>query len=404
MEVRNLNTLAKEMRARGKTAEAAELEKRAQAINDSGHSSDELREMYVHELARETGVKKDRNQIEDRYGKVFREWFSNGGSESREIHAAHNELRDFLAGTQTAAWTLGAQGGFTVPIDTYEEVLEAMVLTDSLLDPEVADFCRYQTPYMKPLVLDGYDLSTIQAVQVGEGSQQTAQAVPNVAGRTLRSNITYRVSLPASLEWEQDAVIPGSHDALSKIARAMGVAFARKIGVDAVLGNGTTQPLGLFNSLGPSAYQTGSGKITLTDINAIYFKVDKFYRNQPKCAWLCSDQVYQRLRNMTDNSGRPLIDIEGDREVLLDRPVYICPSLSSSGTFASLGFGALVFGDIGHFHCHMSRPMLQRSIENSINGIEKGEALWRGFVRFDSAIFDPSGGSAPPIIWAQVVA
>ena len=60
------------------------------------------------------------------------------------------------------------------------------------------------TPVLRPEVLTGYDLSTVSATLIGETSQQTAGTVPTVNGRVLRANLTYRISLGASLESEQD--------------------------------------------------------------------------------------------------------------------------------------------------------------------------------------------------------
>jgi hypothetical protein len=71
--------------------------------------------------------------------------------------------------------------------------------------------------------------------------------------------------------------------------------------------------------------------------------------------------------------------------------------LSPSVTGVASGNGLLIFGDLDHFFIRVSRPTLQRTLQNSINDITKGESLWVGRIRMDSALFDPSGGSAPPV-------
>jgi HK97 family phage major capsid protein len=219
---------------------------------------------------------------------------------------------------------------------------------------------------------------------------------PSVAGKVLRANITYRVSLAGSIEAETD--VPGS---MAKMSRAMGVAFARKLGADAINGGGGTGvPNGITNGLS-SVYTTGSGKITYNDLSSIYFSVNRVYRSSPKCGWLMSDSVYERVRNSTDNNGRPILDFLEDRETILGRPVYISPTLGQVGGSLALN-STIVFGDLSHFLIRCSKPTIARELNSATKGIEFGEALYVGRMRMDSVLFDPSSGSAPPVVISTV--
>ena len=122
----------------------------------------------------------------------------------------------------------------------------------------------------------------------------------------------------------------------------------------------------------------------------------------PKCGWICGDGVYQRIRQAVDGAGRPLLSIQDDTETLLGKPLYVSPSAQSSRRCHSLGFGALIFGDLDHFHIRVSRPTLQRTTQQIGTDVTKGEALYIARIRMDSALFDPSAGSAPPLVWAEV--
>jgi HK97 family phage major capsid protein len=399
-EVREMNTLAKELRARGKTTEAADLEKRAQAINDTGFSTDELREMHTANLLDESGASAKITQASPEYREAFYRYLATGEEQ--------REFRDVLVGgggDMSIAYTQLSQGGPLVPIETEQRMFEAIAQTDPLLSDQVVDFWMSPTPYvLKPHVLTGVDLSSVAAQNIAETVKQSPQAVPTVAGKTLRGNIGYRFALAASIEAETD--IPNW---LAKYARIAGVAFARTIGKDAAFGNGgLNTPAGLFPFLGPSVYQTGTGKITLTDINTIFYKVDAAYRAQPKCAWVMSDAVYQRLRNAVDASNRPLIDVADGTQTLIGKPIYISPSMSNS--LLSEGFGALIFGDLDHFHVRVSKPYLKREINSgrpgysqvATGGIEFGECLYVSRIKMDCSLFDPSALSNPPIVWAAV--
>jgi HK97 family phage major capsid protein len=158
--------------------------------------------------------------------------------------------------------------------------------------------------------------------------------------------------------------------------------------------------LGLLTSLTSPIWTTGSAKLVLADFNAIYFAVNRFYRAQPKCGWLMSDSVYQRVRNAQDDLNRPLIDVVDDEERILGKPLYICPSMGAV-TSSPAANGTIAFGDLGHMHLRCSRPTIQRVLNSTQFDVTQGLVGYVGRIRFDSALFDPSNGN-PPIVIASV--
>lgn len=367
------------------------LNQRAGRIAKQGISSDEVRQQYanalVENLTAETRVS------EERYTKAFNHFLRFGDTD----HSAP-EYRDLLAGTQSITNATGSQLGYTIPIKFEQKIYEAMSQTDELLSPAVCDFEVLPTPTLQPKVISGYDLSTISASIVSETVQQTASAFPSVNGRTLKSSITYRLSIAASFEADGDI-----SNVAGKMARAFGIGFARKLGADCISGNGSTQPLGLTTSLTPIYTTQSTGKLTLNDIQTVYFGVNRVYRSSPWCAWLMSDGVLQRLRLATDDSHRPLLSVSDGEEFLMGKRIRVCPSLGAVGGSLALT-STIIFGDLSYFHVRCSRPVLQRSINSSINSITSGEALYVARLRADAALFDPSGGTAPPIISCTVAA
>jgi HK97 family phage major capsid protein len=329
---------------------------------------------------------------EKRYEEAFARYLLRPGINDRE-------LRDITVGQQTITWTTGPQGGFTIPIKYEAQTREAMAAFDPLLDPDVTDFSMENSLTLQPSVIQGFDLSTVQASLVSEITQQTAQSFPAVAGGVLRANLIYKASFAASYEAEID--IPNF---LSKLARAVGIAFARRIGSDCINGNATTQPQGILTALPTPVYSTGSGKITLNDITAIYFSVNKAYRSMPKCAWLVNDGTYHRIRKATDNSGRPLLSVRENGEVLMGKRIFVCPSIPGNVNGSPISSSTIVFGDLDHYRIRISRPMLTRETQQSLSDITRGQALWVGRVRADAQLFDPSNGSAPPLVTATVTA
>jgi HK97 family phage major capsid protein len=391
LEINELQSKAERL-SRGSAsdrAQATALLGRIKSIRTIGLSSDEMRVRYCEALAGELGAGRDK-QNDAEYRKLFDRYITG------DLAEGSPEFRDFSAGTQSILYTQGAAGGYLIPFAYDPAVREAMSQVDEILDPDVTDFSMTSGPFLQPQQVSGYDLSTVSGQLVGEAAQQTAQVVPAVAGATLRSNLIFRATFGATLEAETD--IP---DFASKIVRAASVALARTIGLHVLTGRGGSDITGIATTLTSSYTNATSGKITLTDLNAIYFGVNRWYRKSPKAGWLVSDGVYKFLRAATDTSGRPLLDVIDDQEMLLGKPVYLCPSLGA--TYLSLGLtGALIFGDLSHIVIRTSRPTIQRTAQQGITDITRGECLYIARCRADATVFDPSNGSTPPLVLATI--
>ena len=91
---------------------------------------------------------------------------------------------------------------------------------------------------------------------------------------------------------------------------------------------------------------------------AAYVSVNKYYREQPKCAWMCSDSVWQRLRQSVDSQGRPLLDLQDDKK-LLSKPIHINNDLPSLGSTNSV----LYFVDWNAMRIRVSRPIIRRATQ-----------------------------------------
>ena len=393
LEISELSSRAETL-ARGTPADRAQsavLLARIKSVREQECSSDEMRARYTGALVEEVG---SGEVTETRYMKAFHRYLYHGD----QIYTQSQEHRDLLAGTQTFGYTQGAAGGYIVP-QTYSDDLKiALSQVDPLLSSNICHFVMEDTPFLRPQQISGYDLSTISATQILETAQQTTSNFPPVLGRILRANITYRISIAASIEAEDD--VPS---VMQKFIIAYGVGFARKLGQDCISGNGTTAPQGLLTALTPSYTTTTTGKIGLADLNSIYFLVNRVYRASARCAWLMSDGVYERCRAAVDLQGRPLINIVDDRETLFGKPIYISPTLVNPGGSLALQ-STIIFGDFSAFHIRVSKPTLQRVINSSIADITSGRSLYVARIKMDSALFDPSSGSAPPIVSATVVA
>ncbi len=312
---------------------------------------------------------------------------------------AGKETRAMQEGAQTLAYTQGAEGGYLVPQEFHDEVAFGMAQFDPLLDASVVTLIQSDTFALPPYTIPGWDLSTFAATKVAEGAKQVGAVPPTVSGVTL-NGYTYKASLPVTMELEQDSFQP----MLKLITAAYAVGFARGIGADLVLGNGTTAPQGALVGAGASAYTTAAaGVLSLNDFEAVYFKVNRFHRNSPKCAWLMNDAAYQMARKSADASGNPLLKLIKDKETIMGKPVLVSPSLpqynASLGTQAAGSF--CVFGDLSHMYVRVSKTVVTRQWQ--LPGyVENGMALYTGIMRADAKVFDPTSGNSVPLVSASL--
>jgi HK97 family phage major capsid protein len=390
-EIQQLSSRSEEL-ARGSASQRKEaeiLQKRIDSIHKTGMSSDEMRAGYCETLVESISPKEA--DAEKRYVEAFHAYLRGDDTKLRKFI----ERRDFLVGTTSISYTESAAGGVMVPF-SYDGILrEAETQSDDIFG--AASFSMTPGPTLQPEQISGYDLSTISAQLIGEATQQNPQTIPTVLGATLKNNLIFKASFAASWEAEED--IPSFAE---KITRAAAVALFRKIGQSVISGRGGTDINGIVASMGgASQNNTAAGTISLTDILSFYFAVNRWYRAQPKCGWLVTDSVYKMLRAATDYDLRPLLNVERDTETLLGKPIFICPSLATA--FSSIGLkGSLIFGDLASIVIRASRPTITRNLESGQSDITKGEALWIGRCRADAAYFDPSGGSAPPLMMAAI--
>ena len=89
--------------------------------------------------------------------------------------------------------------------------------------------------------------------------------------------------------------------------------------------------------------------------------------------------------------------------MIMGKPVLVSPSLPaynpSLGTQANGSF--CVFGDLSHMFVRVSKMILHRSWQAQ-GYVERGTALYSGYMRADAKVFDPTAGGTPPIVCASL--
>ena len=303
------------------------------------------------------------------------------------------------AGSQTVIYSAGSEGGFLVPNEFHDETIFGMAQYDPLLNKDIVTLIESKDASLRPYTIPGWDMSTFAAVKISENTQQTPNTVPPTVSGVILNGYKYMASMPITIELEEDM-----YESTQKlIADAYAIAFARGIGSDLVIGNGSTAPQGVIAGSTNVYTLAALGVVTLTDIESIYFKVNRFHRNAAKCAWLMNDAAYQMTRKAVDTVGNPLLKIIKDKETLMGKPVYVCPSLPdyNPSIGSQLAGSYCAFGDLSHMYVRVSKLVISRSWQ-AAGYVENGKALYTGILRCDSRVFDPTNGSTPPIVTASL--
>lgn len=320
----------------------------------------------------------------------YRKQFFSDLFKGREVRA----VTPLEAGQQSITYTQGLEGGVLVPQEYHDEVILGMAQFDPLLNKDIVTLIESGDAGLRPYTVPGWDLSTFEAVKISENAQQTPNTTPPTVSGVQLGGFKYMASLPITMELEEDMYEPTQ----KLMSDAYQIAFARGIGVDLAIGDGTTGPQGIVNT--PTVFTTASNSaIVLDDIEGVYFKVNRFHRASPKCGWVMSDNVYQMVRKAHDTVGNPLLKVIHDKEVLMGKPVYVSPSLPnynpSLGTQANGSF--CVFGNLAHLFVRVSKLVVKRNTQ-AAGYIENGKVLYTGIMRADAKVFDPTAGSVPPIV------
>ena len=338
---------------------------------------------------------------QDAETRTYKRWLTGKASDA-ELRAT--TLVTKAENTPGITFSNGDNLRFVVPMQYHKDISEGLKLANPLFDADVVTLIQEPNYSLRPLQLPGWDLSTVKAVKVGEVTQESAGTIPTL-NQPLLNKFGYRTAFDISQEFEEDGVT-GYGDAIAALSRAQGIAIARGVGEDLVLGDGDTAPQGILTGSADSGVTTANaGTVVHDDLSNVFYSVNRIYRNSPKCAWLVSDQVEKLIRNAKDSQNRPLFPTSDGVLQVFGKPVHVCPSLPLYNP--SLGEQALgsfcVFGDLSHFYVHASAVLPVRFTQ-SLGLIEYGKVRFHSLILVDAVVNDPTDGASAPIVSARLKA
>jgi HK97 family phage major capsid protein len=149
--------------------------------------------------------------------------------------------------------------------------------------------------------------------------------------------------LNALTKISRELVADAGIDLVDYLSALFGEAVAVEEDRVIALGDGSTQPEGIYSAAGVQEYAVG-GAIDYDSLVEIYYSLAGRYRD--RAVWLGSEDVFKAVRKLTDDSGQPLWrpSLEADSpDRLLGRPVVSQSDLPAS---------VLFFGDPRYYHLY----------------------------------------------------
>jgi HK97 family phage major capsid protein len=236
-----------------------------------------------------------------------------------------------LAGVKALAEGSDAAGGYLVPDELRGEVVARATEASRLSKLVRRIGCRSNAVKVPTL-------STDVSVYWGSEGAGVTESDPAFGQKSItiqRLNALTKISRELVADAGIDLV-----DFLSTLfAEAVAVEEDRVIAV----GDGSTQPEGLYSAAGVQAYAVDAA-IDYDALVDIYYTLPGRYRD--RAVWLGADDVFKSVRKLTDTAGQPLWrpSLEADSpDRLLGRPVITQSDLPSS---------VLLFGDPRYYHLY----------------------------------------------------
>jgi len=355
-------------------ADQARIEKQLRALEAAEAAEKRRAEQFFEkeDQAGRTADKRDQKEVEAEERAAFNSWLRQG------MNNLTNEQRTMIQkrGTSTLIAGTNSLGGFTVPTDLANRIIEAMKAYGGML--QVSDILI--TDGGNPLNFPTNDDTSAKAVLVSEGGSATVQDT-TFAQRTLNA-FMYRDLVKLSYELIQDSAF----DIEAYIVRLMGTRFGRAANESLTTGTGSGQPNGVVtaSTLGKTA--ASSTAFTFAEIIDLIHSVDPEYRRNGR--FMMHDSVLASIKKLSigASDARPLWQpsfIVGEPATIDGYQYTINQDMDSTINAASK---IILFGDFRQYLVRQVRT-LQISRNESLY-MATGEIGYFGFARWDGELLN----------------
>ncbi|MFN8147940.1 MAG: phage major capsid protein [Candidatus Nanopelagicales bacterium] len=304
----------------------------------------------------------------------------------------NEELRAFLKGeTRSMAFDADGKvwsralskgtataGGNTVPTSFYDQMVEHLVDTTSVLQAGATVLNTSSGENIDVPVTTSHGA----AAAVAEAGT-LAGTDPAVAKRILGA-FKFGQLIKLSRELVDDTAV----DLLGYVSRAAGRNVGLALGAKLAVGAGTTEPWGIVTraTTGVTGGAGVTGAFTADNLIDLMFSVIGPYRTNG--SWLVKDATLGSVRKLKDSANRYLFDPAatfGQPDTLLGRPIYTDANMASVGLSAK----SVLFGDISTYFVRIAGGVrFERSDDFAF---DSDQVAFRAIIRADGELADQTG-------------
>jgi HK97 family phage major capsid protein len=355
-------------------ADQSKIEKQLRALEAAEAAEKRRAEQFFEkeDQAGRTADKRDQKEVEAEERAAFNSWLRQG------MNNLSNEQRTMIQkrGTSTLIAGTNSLGGFTVPTDLANRIIESMKAYGGML--QVSDILI--TDGGNPLNFPTNDDTSAKAVLVSEGGSATVQDT-TFAQKTLNA-FMYRDLVKLSYELIQDSAF----DIEAYIVRLMGTRFGRAANESLTTGTGSSQPNGVVtaSTLGKTA--ASATAFTCAEVIDLIHSVDPEYRRNGRFMMHDSVLAYIKKLSVGASDARPLWQpsfIVGEPATIDGYQYTINQDMDSTINTASK---IILFGDFRQYLVRQVRT-LQISRNESLY-MATGEIGYFGFARWDGELLN----------------
>lgn len=320
----------------------------------------------------------DQRQAE--YRDAFEAFVRSGGDAGSLSTEQRTILRQGYVENRTQVAGTDAAGGYTVPTELANRIVQTMKDWGPMYDPGVTD--EIVTSGGNPFDIPTNDDTGNSAEALAEGADATDDNSGDlVFGEKNLSAYVYATPwLKISFELLQDSAFNMESYVGGRIGQRLGRLANNKLTV----GTGVGQPNGIVtaSSLGKTAAAVAA--IAADELIDLQHSVNAAYRRSPKCGWMFRDTTLAAIRKLKDGQGNYLWQMGdvrvGAPDLILGKPYYVNDDVPAMTT----GLKSVIFGDLGAY--------LVRKVGRPIVGTVRERFFPKvgmiGLIRFDGELTD----------------
>lgn len=320
----------------------------------------------------------DQETPEAKYNAAFRDFVQNGISEMQ----AENRtlLTQNSVDTRALGVASGGVGGYLVPEDFYNQVVEIMKAYGGMRSAGATVLTTSGGNDMP--VPKGDDTSNTGEI-VGEGSQVSSDADPTFTQMILKAyNYSSKIVRVGYALLQDEAV---GFEAL--LARMLATRLGRITNTHFTTGNDTNKPDGVLNSAEDSSITSDKEtSIAYADLVSLMHSIDPAY--QANGRWMFNDGTLAILKKMVTATEKIPLWTPGvslrEPDTILGKPYVVNQDMPAHTT----GLKAMIFGDFSQYFIRDVRGMaMMRLTERYADYLQVGFML---FSRHDGGLAVPS--------------